>query len=661
MTTINKNRTLTQLHEDYHLNVRAITVCETAGLSDLNSLLNYYLEKNNFLELRYCGVKTNNILSHLCDDNLHPNGSENFVSHSIKNRYYEILKISNESIQFINNIMNIVVKNLSVNSSSALQYLIKGKIDFYNLYNAYALLKNQIDRMVTRRIIREELRKFYLFYKNLLNILNTYKKDHEIKKHLYISYLEYQFHIDKKGLDSFYDYDYKSGLPYFGTVFYLIKNNVLFTELQSYILFYCINAFKYDNKDLHIIADEFGKTYERIRQIRHSLFNKHYKNFLFLRLIENKFWNLYDIDFSSEFIHIDNKLLTKINDNENTFFNNCGIAKFLHILIKNDYDIIGKEINTLYNTNRKTAHNWKNLYLVSKRITNRFDFELFIEKIYSIYNQPVSNSYTLPVDLIIEKSFKNVLFANNSTKQVHTIAFNILKNEFDTTIISDHKINIVENKKMHLYQYALEALELIGRPAHILEIIDKVKEIHPGIQIAALSLKNSMKRDKGFIPISRKSIFGLLKWKNRDDMKLGSIRELAEELIIKAKKPVHIDDIVDYVTKSFDTNKKYITSNLRADKRRFDCLNYEYFGLKKHNYGKKLLSTNKIKLSWDEKFSILQNFVIKNNRLPGRSYANEDEIKIFRFLAVQRSAINKGKLDEKRKKMIIDLICSVDY
>jgi DNA-directed RNA polymerase alpha subunit len=56
---------LKELLENYDISVRAFNVCEEIGLKSIRDVHNYFSKRNDFLEIRNCGIKTKKELHEL--------------------------------------------------------------------------------------------------------------------------------------------------------------------------------------------------------------------------------------------------------------------------------------------------------------------------------------------------------------------------------------------------------------------------------------------------------------------------------------------------------------------------------------------------------------------------------------------------------------------
>ena len=136
-------------------------------------------------------------------------------------------------------------------------------------------------------------------------------------------------------------------------------------------------------------------------------------------------------------------------------------------------------------------------------------------------------------------------------------------------------------------------------------------------------------------------------------IKGGTIRSIAEEFLLNYNKPMHIGEIAKYILKYRpESNEKSIIYNLKMeDNNRFLFFKKSLIGLKSKMYDDPELElldeSDKIeKKTWEENYQELINFIEKNNRLPSSMSCPLNEIKINRWLNVQR----RKRIEEFLKK-----------
>jgi hypothetical protein len=171
-----------------------------------------------------------------------------------------------------------------------------------------------------------------------------------------------------------------------------------------------------------------------------------------------------------------------------------------------------------------------------------------------------------------------------------------------------------------------------------------------------------MKRQNGFVPMGRNSIFGLKVWESEfDNFKGGTIRNIVLEYLVKQKEPQHISKITSHVLiYRPKSNDRSILQNLKIDTSgSFLFFKKLYVGLSSKNYDESyiLVSDENIleKKTWEERYSDLSNFLNHNGRLPFSSGCPENEIKLYRWYKIQIVKYRKGDLDSEKSTLIKDV------
>src|SRR5690606_32581841 len=141
-----------------------------------------------------------------------------------------------------------------------------------------------------------------------------------------------------------------------------------------------------------------------------------------------------------------------------------------------------------------------------------------------------------------------------------------------------------------------------------------------------------------------------------------TIRDIVEEYLIQFSEPKHISDITEYVLKYRPKSNQYsILQNLKLDESGlYIFFEGSHIGLTTKKYEsdfKKITEVQKTdKKTWEERFEMLQNFVSIEKRLPFSNGVPEKEIKLYRWLNVQKSKQNKGKIAKNKEDKLSNLL-----
>jgi len=109
-----------------------------------------------------------------------------------------------------------------------------------------------------------------------------------------------------------------------------------------------------------------------------------------------------------------------------------------------------------------------------------------------------------------------------------------------------------------------------------------------------------------------------------------------------------------------NTNSKNIYANLYTDEsKRFVFYSGLLIGLSEKKYSLEkyglAIKQNKERKTWKERFSDLQKFAEKNDRLP-KSNSNDKEIILYRFLNIQLNRETKNQIDQDKATRINELV-----
>ena len=231
--------------------------------------------------------------------------------------------------------------------------------------------------------------------------------------------------------------------------------------------------------------------------------------------------------------------------------------------------------------------------MIKKEIANELDFNALTADIDIRIKDRIEESYSFNF-----KSYLSKFLINNNIEildLVFPIAEKIVNDEFELYLDLDANITFKRNTKKQVHEYAREALEELGNQSKINIILEKVLELNPNYITDEASLRAAMARRNGFVPIGRKSVFGLKKWENElDNFRGGTIKDVIIDFLQEQNKPAHILSVLEHLDK-FRKNKeaKSVLTNLKVDPmKRFIVYNQGFVGLQiiKNQYDNKFKS-----------------------------------------------------------------------
>jgi hypothetical protein len=236
-----------------------------------------------------------------------------------------------------------------------------------------------------------------------------------------------------------------------------------------------------------------------------------------------------------------------------------------------------KKPTIVYNFIQYNAHKEvKGAYLIRTEILSQFKATKIFTTILREICLKHNNEKLIPL---------NMFFKNNIHQERLQLIEKLVKREYGINLFDDI-IKIPRNTNLKVFELVLDALEKIGRPAHISEIAEFIKEKHGDNCPTENSIKVSIGKQKDiFIYFGRSSTFGLKRWEGQyKNIRGGTIRDIVEEFLNFNDEPCHLSAITDYVNKFRKTEGNHIITNLKMSANRFTFLEGNYIGLASKNY-----------------------------------------------------------------------------
>jgi len=596
-------------------------------------------------------------------NNIEKDFESHFVKENTNNINYCIEKLNRSQRQIINNYISILTKQLSVRSKNAISNFL-GSEPSLNLLSNSIYSKLMFNTNSIKKIGEVSVPEINSYLNEIKDfILEVYNKSEEDE----LAFLELKYLLKSQfnNLDlSLYLQDTSSILK---LVNVLIERNHLFNSTDTIIL---KKTLKIYNDSVFIklekIGKEIGLSGERVRQKRNSIFEKLSSRLQFFQIFGKNFLSKYYIKNDDDFIIITDETTGFINSVDSTNFSKQFLTFIFNIFYKDNYYIIGnvEDVLILSESKARNRHNWQNIFLVKNDFLHVFDINQLIEDVNFRICERKDDTYKFNFKSYLSRFLK--IDDYTSLNRIAPICEKIIFEEFNLFLSLDEEIIFERNTIKTIPEYAYEALESLGKPSHVSDIDKQVKVLYPEFE-KTISNAN-LKREFGFVPFGRQSVFGLKKWENESEkIKGGTIRDIVEDYLLNFKEPQNIKNIADHVLfYRSDTNEKSIYSNLKAeDNNRFLFFKKGFIGLRSQIYNDlkhEFLDDNDIisKKTWEENFEELLVFISNNNKLPLSINCPEEEIKLNRWLNVQRSKINRGILEDKKNKLLTELILNSD-
>jgi hypothetical protein len=624
--------TIEQIYNSKDISVRAFNVCNDNGLNDLSSILQYYRKNRSFESLRNCGKKSNLELIAVCVkyfNNIAWNVNE-FEDKEvlIVDRINKFNRIQRE---VINSFIETSVNNLSLRSRNAfILYLDKDikikniaekiltnqRFNFQDINNIGSKSVVELNEFISAliRFIEEvssfEVEKDLIPLKNKFFLEKTFSEttipSEIIEAQSIIKLIDFLLKVEDADQISFSDDKYsildtdpiwsnKKSKPKS-----LLKagSNNLFTKIKVKLVFQ--KALKiYNNKihkNLDEIAEECNLTRERVRQIKNICLEDILNNFKFIKFIDDDLFHKYGIDCNQDIIIIDEALKDTINEINQTNFSAEFLSFLIFVNLSDKFELVGEIDDVLQPKyfNSKDSHQWKNFYLVNKKISSLFNFHGFANDLDKRLSERIEETYGFHFTSYLNNFIK--IEDNSQLSMISPIAERIINQEFDLFIDLNDNIVFNRNTIKQVREYVIEALEKLGAPSNIEEIYNLIVEIHPEITKSPEALRGSLQRSPEIIYFGRSSTYGLKKWEiEKEGIKGGTIKDIIFEYLQVKTDPIHILELLNEVHKYRDkTNARNIITNLKLDpQKQFIIFNQSFIGLSGKTYNSNLTSLPK--------------------------------------------------------------------
>lgn len=653
--------TIDEIYKKEEISVRSFHVCKYNELHSVSDLKKYYHQNKSFEKLRNCGRKSNEELIDICNkyqgEYLEQQEVEIKNENPLKNILLNLTRVQRE---VVNSFIFVNTNSLTVRSKNAISLHLKNNLKVKNFVTEILLSEN-FDVKNIKNIGAKcvpELEVYISIIKDFIFEVS------QTKDEKYLIALKNKFLIHRTFSIPLIPSEILESESIFSLTNFLLDQNAFFDKNQTFIVKKAFKLYHHqDEMTLDDISNIVDLSRERVRQIRKICLDELFDKLMFIQNFNDDLFQKYGLDITSNYIEINSDVIEKINTSNNTHLSREFITYILSAYLDNKFSLIGNYEDVLQPSyfNSRNRHNWCNFYLIKKEIALEIDFNALANDIDIRVNDRIIESYSFNF-----KSYLSKFLTNNNIDfldLLFPICEKIVNDEFQLYLDLDENLNFKRNTSRQAHEYAYEALEQLGKPSKVKEIFEKVIELHPHYETEEAKIRVAMKRKDGFVPIGRKSVFGLKKWENElENFKGGTIRDIVEEFLMQFSEPKHISDITVHVLKYRPKSNQYsILQNLKLD----ESGSYVFFkgshiGLTSKKYEsdfKKISEVMKTdKKTWEERFEILQNFISIEKRLPFSNGVPENEIKLYRWLNVQKGKQDKGKLDKNKEERINGLL-----
>lgn len=579
--------TLNEIKNIEQLSVRSYNICRNNGLSSLAHILGYYAKNKTFKDLRNCGRRSEEELIAICEK--YESQKQYKIHYVDKKESFEslIILLTRDQRGLINNFIDLKTKDLSVRSRNAVSIYLKKNFNVRNFSNHLIIPArfnlNNIPNVGKRSI--PELKKYIAEIKEYIIKVSGIKDDYQIitlksKLAFELAFPEINSHHEALQSDSI-----------FILVNFLISQEAIFDKQWNTVFKKGLKVYNGIEHSLIEIAEILGLSGERVRQIRVAIIKELSSKFMFIKKLKDDLSQKYGIDIEADYIDIDTTLVDEINQINSTSFTREFCTYLIYIYLSDRFSLIGEVEDVIQerHSNNRSRHNWSNYYLVNKDIANKIDFSLFTNDIDSRLLETIKETYEFNFKSYLSKFISDDDI--NTIESVYPIAERIINEEFNLYLDLNDNIIFKRNTIKAIYEYAYEALDSIGEPSNIETIFYKVTEDYPNFEGNEGSIRAAMKRDNGFVPIGRSSVFGLMKWENENlGFRGGTIKDIVYDYLAIVEEPIHILELLNEIHKYREkTNPRNVITNLKLDpENKFQIFNQSFIGLENKTYNSKL-------------------------------------------------------------------------
>jgi len=314
------------------------------------------------------------------------------------------------------------------------------------------------------------------------------------------------------------------------------------------------------NNSIHTLNDlalELKITRERVRQINTKLFKKidSSNSYIVSQLPELLKFANYDFLNEKELLIIDEELVHEINEKENLNLNLFEAAFLASLILRGKFiQIISPQQDDSF------------FLFIETSLNNLFDFQNFIQDFTKLNSLRRKTKYELNfegflIKYLMDKTYSNLQKIKYVCESIIFLKFNKIISFEGNIVFEPIKINLLEEIKNILKQF--------NKPMTVEEITFALHKKLQNEVINASQVRVQLQRSNELNYIGRSSTYFLAEWETkRKNLKGGTIRDIVIEQLEKSSGPLHIDEIVTYVSRYRDTNKNSILSNLKLDTRK---------------------------------------------------------------------------------------------
>lgn len=514
---------LEQIAAIFGISVRAFNVCEGAGLMSLSAISAFHSKHDGFKALRNCGSKTQLEL----EDILARARALGYVGEQVTT---ELMTGSNE---WLEHFFNVQYQGLTARSRNVLAALMgpptaKGAIQFFKRYGTRWSAQPRVGVKV-RSELRELRRQLLdaLIRQNSIAVTSTL--DGTALSPIEMWYLRHN--IPAEAWEVLFDPDGRMNLfRFLQSYLELTGTNSKIQVRAAYLQGYT-EPFSYQ-----AIAARTGLTRERVRQLLINMDREFPPSLSMLADLPDVQRHYPELVADTPGYMVDQELTAKLNTREITSW-----APLFFLYVAN-----------VVSGARHQRVLWTDLFdrtAVSRELDLSTPF--MVERALVPYLSKATTSLAEQVDRkrgLVETLDLGATLGNLEPEK-RVSAFSILEQiipiRYPGFTVTDGIVSLPPNRKRNQDELLEEVLLVLNEPSHVSRVVEEWARLFPDDPISESVVRSVVVREKDrFFSIGRSSTYGLRRWEQeRPEIKGGTIRDLAEEFLLSAEAPVHVDDL----------------------------------------------------------------------------------------------------------------------
>ena len=504
---------------------------------------------------------------------------ENQISeeYTFSNTFYKpylMINLSQLQITLLDKKIKILFDELSQRSKNAVNAFLQRDLSFENIFhNIFSRIQFKTSALSNIGKKSEKDIEFFLARIILEHNFTVEAGNDVLSEKQNYTELQFLFNIDVEDVEKYSLIDNRKKIK----IFKLIEVYLFYKNTDERFKIICKYLFTKKDKKVNMttVANQLNITRERVRQIIHKFDEVFDEKLAVFNQIDLNLYSTY-ISNSSDLLSINLVLCNRINKKENTQFS----QKFLAVL----FAYLHKEKYVLLSNDTEDSENY---YLIDKLLFSIFRFEDFYNETKNIVNANVKEDFEIGMlGFAYQYTTKSEKVLENINRIISIIE-EILLREFSPNLaIVDGIITIRRNTKISLQEILIEILTTLGEPSNIDDIIKQAAIQFDNLQLTQNNVRVLLREKSLFNYYGRSSTYGLVKWEEENDnLKSGTIRDIIDLFLMQHNRPIHISEIIDYITK-YRKNiiERSIYSSLYADADRFINFKFGFWGSCSNNY-----------------------------------------------------------------------------